>query len=210
MKSSRFFALLAAAALLWASQARADKAWRTSLRLAEPTEIPGMVLPAGEYIVKVINTQEARSIVQFTSPDEANVIATVLAVPNYRVQAAENTEFVYFQRAAGTPPAIKSWVYPGNNYGVEFVYPKAAAVELAEKTREPVFTTESAEPGLKSEVLVMTPQKKEITMEEFSGEKKVATKLPKQLPKTGSDLPMLALLGAASLAGAFVIRSLAR
>ena len=202
MRVSRFIALLAGATLLWASQARADKAWRTNLTLAEPTEIPGDILPAGNYIVKVINTQETRSIVQFTTPDESSVVATVLAVPNYRVQAPENTEFVYFQRAEGMGPAIKSWVHPGYNYGVEFVYPKEKAVVLAEKTHETVYTTESKEPTVKSEVMVMTPEKKEVALEAYAP--------PKELPKTGSDLPLLAILGAASLAGAFAIRSLVR
>ncbi len=143
MRVSRRFALLAAAGLLCASQARADKAWRTNLTLAEPTQIPGDILPAGDYIVKVVNTQETRSIVQFTTPDEAVVVATVLAVPNYRVETPQNTEFVYFQRAEGMGPAIKSWVHPGYNYGVEFVYPKEKAIVLAEKTHETVYTTES-------------------------------------------------------------------
>lgn len=210
MKVSRFLALLAGATLLWASQARGDKAWRTNLTLTEPTEIPGEVLPAGDYIVKVVNTQEARSIVQFTTPDEKAVVATVLAVPNYRVRAAENTEFVYFQRGEGMGPAIKSWVHPGNNYGVEFVYPKEKAMALVAKTHETVFTTEAREPNVKSEVLVMTPEKREITLEEFRGETKIAEALPKQLPKTASNLPLLAILGAASLAGAFAIRSLVR
>lgn len=209
MKTSRFVALLAGAGLLWAAQARADKAWRTNLRLSEPTEIPGDVLPAGEYVVKVINTQETRSIVQFTTANEESVVATVLAVPNYRVQAPENTEFVYFQREAGMQPAIKSWVHPGYNYGVEFVYPKAAATTLVEKTHETVFATESKEPTLKGEVTVMTPEK-EISLEEFRAETKVAEALPKQLPKTASDLPLLAVLGAASLAGALALRSFLR
>jgi len=203
MRVSRCLALLFAAVFLWASQARADKAWRTNLTLAEPTQIPGDVLPAGSYIVKVVNTQESRSIVQFTTPDEAVVVATVLAVPNYRVQAPENTEFVYFQRAEGMGPAIKSWVHPGYNYGVEFVYPKEKAAVLAEKTRETVYTTESREPTVKSEVLVMTPEKNEIALEAY-------VPPPKELPKTGSFLSLLAVLGAASLAGAFAIRSLVR
>ena len=200
MRVSRRFALLAAAGLLCASQARADKAWRTNLTLAEPTQIPGDILPAGNYIVKVVNTQETRSIVQFTTPDEAVVVATVLAVPNYRVETPQNTEFVYFQRAEGMGPAIKSWVHPGYNYGVEFVYPKEKATVLAEKTHETVYTTESNQPTLQSEVRVMTPEKNEIVLEAY-------TPPPKELPKTGSSLPILAMLGAASLAGAFAIRS---
>ncbi len=193
--------------LLAAPAARADQAWRTPLRLTEPTEIPGKVLPPGEYVVKVINTQETRSIVQFMNANETEVEATVLAVPNYRVKATEQTEFFYFQRIEGSPQALKSWVYPGNNYGVEFVYPKAEATRLAEGTHETVFATPATEePTLRSEVIAVTPEKKEVPFAEYQAQKP----LPTTLPKTGSDLPLIGLLAAASLAGAAGLRILGR
>ena len=156
------------------------------MTLAEPTQIPGDILPAGNYIVKVVNTQETRSIVQFTTPDEAVVVATVLAVPNYRVETPQNTEFVYFQRAEGMGPAIKSWAHPGYNYGIEFVYPKEKAIVLAEKTHETVYTTESNGPTLQSEVRVMTPEKKEIVLEAYTPPPEGASE-DRQLPSDSCD-----------------------
>ena len=38
----------------------------------------------------------------------------------------------------GQPEAIRAWFYPGGNWGEEFVYPKARAVELAKVTKTPV------------------------------------------------------------------------
>jgi hypothetical protein len=204
MKSLRSFYLAAGICLVWlvaAPLARADQAWRTTLRLSEPTEIPGKILPAGDYVIKVVNTKEARSIVQFLDSKEAEVMATVLAVPNYRVPVPETTEFVYFRRAEGMPPALKSWVYPGNNYGVEFVYPKPEAVTLAGKTMEPVMAVPAeTEPTLQSEVLVVSPEKKETPLVEKQA----------RLPKTAGFLPLIALFGISSLAGAAGLRRLAR
>lgn len=215
MKALRSILPLAGICLGWllaAPLAHADAlAWRTPLRLSEPTEIPGMILPAGDYVIKVVNTKETRSIVQFLNSAETEVIATVLAVPNYRVQPAEGTQFAYFQRAEGSPPVLKSWVYPGNNYGVEFVYPKEKATVLAETTKEPVLATPApSQPTLQSEVVVVTPEKKEIPWEEFRAQKAApAETVATRLPKTGSDLPLIALIGLASLAGAAGLRSLA-
>jgi hypothetical protein len=180
-------------------RARADEAaWRTPLRLAEPTEIPYKVLPPGDYVIKVVNTQETRSIVQFLNANETEVIATVVAVPNYRVRPAEATEFTYFQRASGHPQALKTWLYPGNSFGVEFVYPKAEAIVIAEETHETVVATPSAEPTMQSEIIQVTPERKEVSYPAHAP----------ALPRTGSNLPLVGILAAASLAGAAGLRIL--
>ena len=201
LRSLSLLAGIGLISLISAPLASGDQAWRTTLRLSEPTEIPGKILPAGDYVIKVVNTKETRSIVQFLDTKEAEVMATVLAVPNYRVPVPESTEFVYFRRAEGMPPALKSWVYPGNNYGVEFVYPKPEALTLAEKTMEPVMATPAeTEPTLKSEVLVVSPENKETPLVEKQA----------RLPKTGSFHPLVELIGLASLAGAAGLRGLVR
>jgi hypothetical protein len=40
----------------------------------------------------------------------------------------------------GTPEAIKAWFYPGDNFGQEFVYPKAKATQLAQQEQRPVLS----------------------------------------------------------------------
>jgi hypothetical protein len=184
-----FLFMLAAPAL------RADTAWRTPLRLAEPTEIPGMTLAPGDYVIKVIDTQRTRSIVQVLNPAETQVVATLIAVPTRDNFAPETTEFTYFQRAAGHPQALKTWNYPGENFGVEFVYPKAEAIIIAQEAKEPVYAT-PAEPTPEAEVVQVTPEKTEAPLPE------------PVLPTTGSDLPLVGLLAAASLAGAAGLRLL--
>ena len=47
------------------------------------------------------------------------------------------------ERAAGEPEALRAWFYPGRNWGEEFVYPKAKAIELAKATNTPVLFTRS-------------------------------------------------------------------
>ena len=43
--------------------------------------------------------------------------------------------------SGNTPPPIKTWWYPGNSTGYEFIYPRQQALELAKVVNEPVLTT---------------------------------------------------------------------
>jgi hypothetical protein len=196
------FTLACFALLLLAAQTlRADKAWTTPLTLSEPTEIPGMVLPAGDYVLRVENTNQARQVVQFLNPDQSKVIATVMAVPDYRPKVTDETRIVYFQRSEGMPQAIKSWFYPANNYGIEFVYPKVEAVKIAQTRHQEVYAEQAPE-----KVIVITPELKEVPPP--APPVIVAENVEKPLPKTASNLPLVALVGLAALGVAGTLRIL--
>src|SRR5438270_10149070 len=128
--------------------ARADE-WnrKTTITFSGPVEIPGVhlkgfsVLPAGTYVFKILDSQSDRHIVQIFSKDELTVYATILAIPNYRLQATDKTVMTFRERPAGEPEALRAWFYPGKNWGEEFVYPKAKAIELAKATNMPVLFT---------------------------------------------------------------------
>src|SRR5580698_7971050 len=143
-------ALLGAA---FTSTAIADE-WnnKTVMTFSGPVEIPGVhltgygVLPAGTYVFKLLDSQSDRHIVQIFSQDEKTVYATILAIPNYRLKATSKTVITFSERPAGEPEALRAWFYPGKNWGDEFVYPKARAVEIAKLTNTPVLYTEAAVP----------------------------------------------------------------
>jgi hypothetical protein len=126
--------------------AKAD-AWnrKTTMTFSAPVEIPGVhlkgwgVLPAGTYVFKILDSQSDRHIVQIFNADETQCYATILAIPNYRLQATDKTVVTFRERPAGEPEALRAWFYPGRNWGEEFVYPKAKAVELAKTTNTPVL-----------------------------------------------------------------------
>ncbi|MGH9678555.1 MAG: LPXTG cell wall anchor domain-containing protein, partial [Candidatus Acidiferrales bacterium] len=131
-----------------------------------------------------------------------HLYATILAIPNYRVTATDKTVVKFSETAAGAPNAVKEWFYPGHSNGVEFVYPKQRAVELAEASNEPV-TSMPEEMG--AEVTQPPQQAFEnapIKVEEPGGkEVEVAEAFPPastrltELPKTASDLPLIGLVG---------------
>ena len=101
----------------------------------EPLEIPGRVPSTGTYVFKLLDDAGNRHIVQIFNADESHIYATILTLPVYRLSPAGKTVITFEERMAGSPEAIQAWFYPGDNYGEEFVYPKARAIEIAKATR---------------------------------------------------------------------------
>ena len=72
-----------------------------------------------------------RHIVQIFTADESQVLATLMAIPDYRLTSTDQTVIKFGEVERGAPEAIRAWFYPGNTVGQEFVYPKSRAMELA-------------------------------------------------------------------------------
>src|SRR5579862_1053897 len=106
---------LAFGLLSLAPLAKAD-VWdeRTIVTFNEPVEIPGVVLPAGTYVMKLLNSPSDRTIVQFFNKDETKLIDTVMAIPNYRTEPTGKTVITFEERRGNSPQAIQSWFYPGD------------------------------------------------------------------------------------------------
>jgi hypothetical protein len=221
-----------------APTANADE-WnrKTVVSFSGPVEIPGVhlsgwaVLPAGTYVFKILDSQSDRHIVQIFNKDETTIYATILAIPNFRLKATDKTVMTFRERPAGQPEALRAWFYPGRNWGEEFVYPKAKALELAKETNTPVLFTQAevpvevAEPiKTADEPVVLTLKKAPIMAIQPTGEEvelaQVVTPPPPAaqtevatspapaeatLPVTASQLPLTALLGFLALGGAFAL-----
>ena len=209
------FALVA---LAFPPGAEADE-WnrKTTVTFDAPVEVPGVdaqVLPAGTYVFKIMDSPSNRHIVRIFSEDETHVYTTILAIPNYRMRSTDKTVMTFGERAAGEPQAIRTWFYPGRNWGEEFVYPKKRALELARLVNEPVLaTTVELSPTAPIETLeqapivAVTPRGEEVPVAEVVQARPVETAA--RLPQTASPLAFLALIGLLSL-GAGIALSLAR
>ncbi len=148
---------------VFTTSAQADN-WnkKTVVTFSSPVEIPGVhltgwgVLPAGTYVFKILDSQSDRHIVQIFNEDETTIYATILAIPNYRLQATDKTVMTFRERPAGEPEALRAWFYPGANFGEEFVYPKSKAIELAKFTNTPVLFTPAELPLEVAETVKLT------------------------------------------------------
>ena len=63
-------------------------------------------------------------MVQIFSEDRRELIATVQAIPAYRLNATEGTMMTFKERPTGSPEAVSRWFYPGEFAGLAFVYPE--------------------------------------------------------------------------------------
>jgi len=189
---------------------------KTKVTFSQPVEIPGegtQILPAGTYIFKLVDSNSNRSIVRIFKENETDVVATILAIPNRRLQPTEETVLRFKERAAGTPQALHAWFYPGQLWGQEFVYPKARATELAKITNEPVLETPTEIAKAPVETLKTAPVEAVEPTGKIEQEANVvepplveqAKAAPPVLPHTASPLPLLGLLGLLTLGAGFAI-----
>jgi hypothetical protein len=224
---------------MFSSGAKADD-WnrKTVMTFSGPVEIPGVhlkgwaILPAGTYVFKILNSQSDRHIVQIYNEAETMVYATILAIPNYRLKATDKTVVTFRERPAGQPEALRAWFYPGRNWGEEFVYPRAMAVELAKTTNTPVlYTTADLSAEVTKSMLTMTepevaqliqapvkairPTGEDIEIAavvtpppaaELNPEPATASVAAAELPRTASSLPLIGLFGLLALGGAGVLQ----
>jgi hypothetical protein len=221
IKAALFVLALTSVGAMFASAAQADE-WnkKTVMTFNQPVEIPGQVLPAGTYTVKLLDLASQRHLVEFLDADGVRVIATVLAIDNWRLRPTGDTVVKFAERSGDNPEALKAWFYPGDNFGQEFVYPKQRAIELALASKEPVpaIETETLPLDLKTaSVVAVTPEQKEVPVTEAiattppaaAADTAPAPLVAQTLPKTASLTPLIALLGLASLGCAFVVRRFA-
>ncbi|MGH9429669.1 MAG: hypothetical protein ACRD2L_25570, partial [Terriglobia bacterium] len=111
---------------------------KTIITITEPLQIPGATLTPGKYVFKLMDSSSNRHIVQVFNEDEKSVINTILAIPNQRLQPTGKSEFGFWEVPAGNTPALRSWFYPGDNFGQEFAYPKQEATKLSALVKEEV------------------------------------------------------------------------
>jgi hypothetical protein len=188
---------------------------KTIVTFSQPVEVPGVgaqVLPAGTYVFKLVDSPADRNIVQILNKQETHVFTTILAIANYRLRTTDKTVMTFKERAQGEPEAIRAWFYPGHQWGQEFVYPKSKAVELAKVSNEPVLympEVATVEDLKTVRIEAVKPTGEAIPVAEVIQAPPVeVAKLeePATLPKTGSDLPLLACMGLLSLGAAIVTK----
>jgi len=220
-----------------ASGVMSADAWnkKTKVKFNTAVQVPaahskeGVIkLPAGSYVFRLNDSQASRHTVQVTNERGDHVYTTILAIPDYRLNATSKTVMYFSERPSGTPQAVKSWFYPGDNFGHRFVYPKAQAVQIAAEVHQPVpsheatvITPQETKPV---EVKIETPEKQEVayTAQTFDkvdatdtagveGEPVKAAPEPAaapapKLPKTASPIYAVGLLGLILTSLALIVR----
>lgn len=105
MKALRIFMLVGCLVLPGTATLRSAKAdeWNklTKMTFSGPVELPGIVLPAGTYTFKLMDSEVLRSIVQVWNEDQTRLITTLLATPDYRMEPTNKTVVSFEERERG-------------------------------------------------------------------------------------------------------------
>lgn len=206
---------------------------RTILSFPQPVEVPGKVLPAGTYTFELHDSGMNRHVIQIFDATGSKLVALVLAIPDYRLKATDNTVIKFNEVQPGQPQAIRAWFYPGQTVGQELVYSKSRARELAAASNlvvpaidDTLYVDSSIDTMKTADVVAITPEKEEkpVTMIQMTPEQhaammqaNAATPTPvvqptptpagrKALPRTAGTLPIVMFVGAGLLALGLALR----
>jgi hypothetical protein len=184
----------------------------TKVTFSEPVEVPGHVLAAGTYWFTLLDSSANRNIVQIWNDDRSQLVTTIFAVSDYRYRPTGKTVINFEERPADQPEAIEAWFYPGENFGHEFVYPKARASVLAVQTQKPVLSmpdttaSDAAPPAINA----VTPSGEEAELSEIVYSELPSDEVVTRLPQTASPLPLVGLLGIMAIGAGLYFRRTAR
>lgn len=208
------------------NHAKADD-WnkKTTLTINEPIQIRDTYLQPGQYVLRLLDSQSDRHIVQIFNADQSHLINTIIAIPKERLDVTGHTEFTFWETPSGKARAMRAWFYPGDLIGNEFPYPKHLHdVAMAETT-----TTETAAVAPPAPTVQPTPMEQPKTEQPVETtpppvveqppaqpvapptattpppEANEATP-PSELPKTASPYPLIGLTGLLLLGISGVVR----
>src|SRR5436190_22111595 len=123
-----FTAAIFAAGL--ATAAHADDFTKLSLlTFSGPVDVPGITLPAGTYRFELADPSSGRRIVRVADKDGKKTYGLFISRPNQRMTPSDKPVVMFSETAAGAPPAVQAWFYPGETYGYEFAYPRQQAMK---------------------------------------------------------------------------------
>jgi hypothetical protein len=138
--------LMIAFALCFELAAHADESDEaTTVTFSQPIQIPGMVLPAGSYLFKLANPNSYPNVVQIFNAAGTVLYATLQTISTERPKPVGNTVVTFAKQGTGQPDALRGWFYPGNEIGVEFLYPNQQEKEIDRDKQQTIVVGHSTE-----------------------------------------------------------------
>ena len=141
MRTILRMATVAAVLLSVCTPARADENNKlTYFTFSKPFQLPGKTLPAGKYRFELADPQESRRVIKVSNEDGTKQLAMLQTVQYTMRDPAKDPIVMFGESPASEPVAVKTWVYPGESIGFEFIYPHDEAVTLAKRYRTKVLS----------------------------------------------------------------------
>jgi len=109
---------------MFTSRVRADEWNKLTVLTVKggPIQIYDTYLAPGKYVLKLADSPD-RHTVQIYDRDQRHLIGTVMAIPSFRLEVTDKSEFLFWETPAGSVKALRAWYYPGYTTGEAFRYP---------------------------------------------------------------------------------------
>jgi hypothetical protein len=133
----------------------------------QPTEVPGIVLQPGTYVIKLLGSQSNRHIAEIMNEKMDHLYALTFTAAAERVERTGKPVLTFYEGAKDQPQAIRKWFWPGEVTGIEFLYPKAQAARIAAASHQRVAegglptVAESGQPLIPDSAKSVTVQSQE-------------------------------------------------
>jgi hypothetical protein len=160
---------------------------RTEFTFNRPVELPGVTLPPGTYVFRFVDATTGKKVMQVQAKDASSkTYGMFMTISAQRPKASDDAELRFLETPAGQPAAVKTWWYPGNTVGREFIYPRSQALRLAKATNSTVLAT-------KAEVKIDQMQSADLTYVSPSGQDTPLT--DEQLVEVAANTPPVGTSG---------------
>jgi hypothetical protein len=178
---------------------------KTQFTVDERTMVPGATLePNTSYVLNVMKSDSERAdrhVVQILQEDGNKMLTSFLGVSDEQNRGPEG--FTFMEMNAPHDKVVREWVHPEWG-GLKFVYSEQEARDISQNSNESVLWTRSRVTTGTSNLESIQVSTLEAGTDTTSNQ--VARNEPSDLPRTAGELPLLGLIGIASLAAAFAMR----
>ncbi len=160
------FMVLLTASSLSANPATEQWSKKSVITLTDLSEVPGMVIEPGTYVLKADETAgNERTTLLLLNQDESQVLTSFIAIPDHRQRPDLDTVITFFDGVSSDPKPIQTWFYMGEMNGYEFVYPKPRAKEISKFAEDHVMGSESKDAA----IFAITPNGTEVAVYDARG-----------------------------------------
>ena len=111
----------------------------------EPTNIPGLTLPPGSYVIEAVGHLSGRYVVRVDGHRFGHY--SFLALPNPEIPKPATPGLVLWDHSTEGKQYLRGWYFAGAPSVLEFVYPKAEAVAIAKSNQATVPAIDPASEG---------------------------------------------------------------
>lgn len=124
MKRFAISALFVLGLTLFANLSFAQQDSLLDVHMKEPVAIPGHVLQPGDYVFRLMESDQYPHIVQVMSADGSTVFGLFQVEPAQRQDYGDHSAVTLTEPDAAGVQSISQWYFPGSRDGYQFIYSK--------------------------------------------------------------------------------------